>query len=193
MGWVEPIVFSDLCKWLDSMAMHQADVIIQTGGTIGDSLCAPCPWFFDMDTWGSFPLSFGAKLQRASHGHSAHLLNNFACDTERTNRLRKSTTISVYVEGGVCFTNISHGACQISAPWKPSIYKMSVEYSKLQNLFRTDLNSLLATLAIETSENWAKLVDTSMALLQPVAAVVSSTKTSAVESTAPASLADENR
>jgi hypothetical protein len=38
MGWVAPIAFFELCEWPDSMAMHQADVIVQAGGTIGDSL-----------------------------------------------------------------------------------------------------------------------------------------------------------
>ena len=108
MCWVEPIAFSDLCKWLDLMAMHQADVIMQTGGTIGDSLCAPCPWFFGMDTWVSFPLSWrqDGGCSYLSWPFSA-LLNNFACDTAQTNRLQKPTTTSLYIEGGVCFTNVS--------------------------------------------------------------------------------------
>ena len=101
MCWVEPIAFSDLCKWLDSIAMHQADRCDSANGWhyIGDSLCAPCPWFFGVDTWDNFH-SLGAKdgcCSCLAWPFSA-LLNNFACDTARTQQTAIHDYLSVYCQ-----------------------------------------------------------------------------------------------
>ena len=156
MCWVEPIAFSDLCKWLDSMAMHQADVIMQTGGTVGESLCAPCPWFFGMDTWVSFPLSWrqDGGCSYLSWPFSA-LLNNFACDTAQTNRLQKPTTTSLYIEGGVCFTNVSLVLVRYQRPAPPVYTKYQSSIRNCKNLFKNGPCTHCCKLATAISETCA--------------------------------------
>ena len=143
-------------EWLDSMAMHQADVIMQTGGTIGDPLCASCPWFFGMDTWVSFPLSWrqDGGCSYLSWPFSA-LLNNFACDTAQTNRLQKPTTTSLYIEGGVCFTNVSLVLVRYQRPAPPVYTKYQSSIRNCKNLFKNGPCTHCCKLATAISETCA--------------------------------------
>jgi hypothetical protein len=141
MGWVEPIVFSDLCEWLDLMAMHQSDVIMQTGGTIGDSLCALCPWFFGIDTWVSFPLSWrqGWQLQlpRMAIQHTPeqlrlrHSTNSIDCNPRLSLCLLSKQVCSLPIFRIMPVSDIS--------PAPPVYTKYQSSIRKGKHLFRTDL------------------------------------------------------
>jgi hypothetical protein len=144
---------------------------MQTGGTIGDSLCAPYAHAHgSLASWilGYHFRSLGARdggCSCASRPFSA-LLTNFACDTARTQQTAKiHDYLSAYIEGGVCFTKLFRWyLSDISALHRQyTKYQSSIRNHK--NLFRTDLahpltaaNYPVATAISETCASTSRII-----------------------------------